>query len=58
MADSDVESGPVNFSEDISDNEDEIEGEPSFKIVIPREVFLGTTKRGGESGVTVKTPLD
>ena len=58
MADSDEESGPVNFSEDISDNEDEVEGDSSFKITFPREVFSGETERGGGDVVTVTTPLD
>ena len=31
MAGSDEESGPVNFSEDFDEDEDDSEGEPSFK---------------------------
>ena len=58
MADSEEESGPVDFSEDISGNEEEVEGDSSFKITFAREVFSGETERGDGDCVTVKTPLD
>ena len=36
MADSDEESGPVDFSEDISGNEEEVEGDSSLKITFAK----------------------
>ena len=58
MAGIDEESGPLNFSEDFTDDEDETEGEPSFQLNFHRAVFSGEAERGGKDFVTAKTPLD